>query len=184
MYALDKTVFYHAMARSGFRSVQSLADFLGVHRNTIQYYLSGKPALSATLGRILDVLGLRLQSAIIHVNREQPSGFEPVAELVDRLHVLFPDVTLVLFGSRSRGKHARYADWDIGAYRAKGLPHARYRDILLRLREEEELLPFFLDLVNLNRADRAFLANISRSWIFLTGSQRDWLHLQRKAAHG
>jgi len=184
MYVLDKAIFNGAMARSGFRSVQSLADFLGVHRNTIQHYLSGRPILPSSLDRVLDVLNLRLERAVVHVGKEQSSGFEPIAVLLDRLHGFFPDVTFVLFGSRSRGKHARYAYWDIGVYRAEGLPHDRYRSILLSLRDGEDSLPCYVDLVNLNRADGEFLINISASWVFLTGSQCDWLHLQRKVTDG
>jgi hypothetical protein len=184
MYVLDKTEFYQAMARSGFGSVRALADFLGVHRNTIQRYLSGGPVVSSTLERVFEVLNLRLEIAVVHAGRGQSSGFEYVAALVDKLHAWFPEVTFVLFGSRGRGRHARYADWDIGAYCSKGLPHSRYRSILLRLRDEEDSLPCYVDLVNLNRAGDEFLANISTSWTFLTGSQCDWLHLQRKVADG
>lgn len=184
MYVVDKTAFYDAMARRGFGSVRALAGFLGVHRNTIQNYLSGKPVLPSTLDRVLDVLGLRLERAVVRVVKEPTPDFGPIAALVDRLHGLFPDVTLVLFGSRSRGAHARYADWDIGVYRAEGLPHSRYRCILLKLRDEEDSLPCYVDLVNLNRADGGFLSNLAASWVFLTGSQRDWLHLQRKVTDG
>jgi predicted nucleotidyltransferase len=184
MYVVDKAVIHDAMAQRGFKSVQSLASFLGVHRNTIHHYLSGRPILPSALERILEALDLRLEHAIVRTGEEPGADFEPIADLVDRLHALFPDVTFVLFGSRSRGKHARYADWDIGVYRAKGLSHSRYRSILLKLRDEEDSLPYYVDLVNLNRADGEFLSNLAKSWVFLTGSRRDWLHLQRKVTDG
>jgi len=42
--------------------------------------------------------------------------------------------------------------------------------------------PFFVDIVNLNRADDDFMRDISRNWQFLSGRLSDWIDLQRKAA--
>ncbi|MBN2359758.1 MAG: nucleotidyltransferase domain-containing protein [Deltaproteobacteria bacterium] len=181
---MDPSAVRRAAKERGYRSLQELATAAGLHRNTVHYYLSGKPVLPAKLERLLDQLGLPIEQAIVRVDPDPARGLEQIAPLVDRLHERFPEAALVLFGSRARRTAGRYADWDIGVYRRDGLDHGQYRAMRVLVAEAAEALPVAVDLVNLNRAPAGFLRQISRSWLFLAGRQGDWLRLQAEVSRG
>ena len=179
-YLLDTTRLRSAVRSSRYGTLTALADATGVHRNTLQYYLSGKPVISDKLARVLDAVGLDLKEVLVRPGSETLLS-EEVADAVDALGSRHPDITLVLFGSRARRAAQRYSDFDIGAYSHQGMPHDRYRAMRSYLRDLEDRLPVYIDLVNLNRADRSFLRHIRKDWHFLCGRQRDWLALNREA---
>lgn len=181
MYILNESRFHEALKRKGYRSIGALAQSLGVHRNTIHHYLSGNPVFPEGLVKILTALDLSPTQALDKQEAHWSSPYEGIAPFVDRLHAEYPNVTLVLFGSRVAGRGHRYSDWDLGVFSRIGLPHERYRRIVIKAEELAEEFPFLVDVVNLNRADLSFLREISRHWVFLTGSQEDWMDLQRKA---
>jgi predicted nucleotidyltransferase len=182
VYIIDSNRFKKALKARGYKSIGQLAKSLGIHRNTIHYYLSGNGVLPDNLEKMLHALDLKPADIIIE-KREEPSlKLAPIALLIDRLHEEFPDVTIVLFGSRPRGTAHKYSDWDLGVFSKGGIPHELYRSMVIRKNELVEDLPFFVDLVNLNRADKSFLRESSRHWIFLAGKVSDWVELQRKVA--
>lgn len=182
MLFFDESKFHRALKEKGYRSLGQFAQELGLHRNTLHHYLSGRSVIPEGLERI--IRGLDLRPGEILVEREEKRFVaEPIAGLVDTLHSDFPQVTFVLFGSRALGRAKKYSDWDIGVFSADGLPHALFRRIVRRKDDLTENLPFLVDAVNLNNADKAFLREASRHWRFLTGRQKDWITLQRKASH-
>lgn len=183
MYILDASKVREAVKKRGYHSLGRLAHSLGLHRNSIHYYLSGRPVLPLSLEKMLEALNLRL--ADVMVDKKEASAnfpYEAIAPPVDRLHAEFPEVTFVLFGSRARGSGQKYSDWDLGVYSRENLFHVLYRRIVRFKDEAVEDFPFLVDLVNLNRAPPSFLKEASKGWIFLAGRQRDWIDLQRKAA--
>lgn len=182
MVILDAGRFWEALKRKGYTSASELAQNLGIHRNTIQRYLSGKNVLPENLEKVLRALSLKFSEALIEKKESASPQMETLAAVVDKLHREFPEATFILFGSRAEGRARQYSDWDIGVYSRDGIAHALYRKIALRKDDLEEGLPYFIDIVNLNRADLAFLRDISKDWVFLTGSQQDWLDLQKKVA--
>ncbi len=184
MHIIDRNSFIRAMKSRGFKTIQAFADFVGVHRNTVHHYLSGAPVVPAKLEQLLEALDIPLVKAVVKVSPGNPVGIEAIAPIVDKLHNIFPSVTFVLFGSRARGEHTKYADWDIGAFSKDGLSHPEYRTMRISLSDECESFPFQVDLVNLNRADESFLKPIAKDWIFLAGRQSDWLALKERAVNG
>jgi len=178
MFVLDTTRFREAVKEKGYRSLGELARSLGIHRNTIHFYLSGHRVFPSQFEKMIRSVGLVPVEALV----EKGEKFVPAEELapvVDQLHQEFPSITFVLFGSRTKGRAHRYSDWDVGVFSHHGIAHPFYRKLLRRKDELVESLPLMLELVNLNRADPAFLRGISKNWIFLTGSQQDWVELQR-----
>jgi len=71
MFILDKFVFRRALAEKGYKSLDSLAKSLGMHRNTIQYYLSGQPVISKKLTVVLEELELSPSEVIIKKGESQ-----------------------------------------------------------------------------------------------------------------
>ncbi len=181
MHIIDSERFQQALRERGYRSIGALAKTLGIHRNTIHHYLSGNGVFPDGLERILEALDLSPADIIIKREPEE-RPLERIAPFVDALHENFPEVTFILFGSRVRRNARKYSDWDIGVYVSEGLAHERYREIVRLAEELAEELPFDIDVVNLNHADEAFLAEASRGWRFLSGRLSDWYALQRKVA--
>lgn len=181
MYILNEKAFLSALKDRGFNSIQSLANELGMHRNTIHYYLSGKaPVISEKLSAIIDRLGMDLRSAFTKKNGYDSSIHPSIVKIVDNIHQSFPSVSVVLFGSRSRKTAKKYSDYDLGIYSDDGINHNCYNKILNLKNDLEEESPYFVDVVNLNYADSEFLKEISKSWMFLAGRQKDWISLKRK----
>jgi predicted nucleotidyltransferase len=180
MHILSREIVRKAMKQKGFRSLQELARHLGAHRNTISNYLSKTPLLPKKLEELLAVLEIPLRDALMEVCGEDRDDIEGLDEVVDLLIERFPRVTLVLFGSRARKTSRQYADIDLGVYSKNGLSHSEYRAMRIAVSEVAERLPLEIDLVNLNRAQRSFLANVVRDGKVVAGRQSDWVDLQRK----
>jgi len=77
MFILDKFVFRKALAQKGYKSLDSLAKALGMHRNTIQYYLSGQPVISKKLTTVLEELELDPSDVIVKTGSAGSNGHKP-----------------------------------------------------------------------------------------------------------
>lgn len=183
MHIIDPDKFKRALRGKGYSSIGALAKGLKIHRNTIHHYLSGSGVLPESIDKILDALDLKLGDLLTKKEDDSAgSSLEPVAKTVDILSKEFGDITFVLFGSRAKGISHKYSDWDIGVYKDGEFSHSDYRKIIRKKDELVEGLPFFVDVVNLNRADQYFLNEAAKDWIFLGGSFEGWLKLNRKVA--
>lgn len=181
MHIIDKRLFNEGLKKRGYKTIGEFAQSLGVHRNTIHYYLSGHGVFPEALERIISVLGLNFQDAIVK-KEELASPIEVITPVIDRLQADFSNVAFILFGSRAKGVSKKYSDWDIGVYRSGGLPHEVYREIVQKKNDLAEDLPFFIDIVNFNNADASFLREAAKGWSFLTGSLQSFSELKKRGA--
>jgi predicted nucleotidyltransferase len=182
MFIIETNRFLNALKAKGYRSIKDFAKHIGVHRNTIHYYLSGHRVFPANFEKILEALDLKPADILTQKRKFFHSPAAEIASLVDQLHLEFPNVTFVLFGSRVRGIAHKYSDWDIGVFSKDGLEHALYRRIVRRNDDMCADFPYLVEIINLNRADESFLREISKHWMFLSGRQQDWIDLQRRVA--
>lgn len=180
-YVIDPNKFQQALASSGYSSIQSLAQELGLHRNTIHHFLSGASVFPESVAKILGALGIEPSDLIKKDKKEY--GLETIAGLVDALLERKRDMCVVLFGSRGRGTSKRFSDYDLGVYSQHGIDHEIYLKLISCKEEKAEDLPVTVDLVNLNRADRKFLLGIGGDMRFLGGRLSDWLAL-KGGCHG
>jgi len=182
VHIIDDKKFHTALRKKGYNSIGALSKTLGIHRNTIHYYLSGHGVFPQAFEKLIQALDLKPSDILIIKKNQSEFPFEQIASLIDQLHLKFPNISFILFGSRAKENASKYSDWDIGVFSYEGLPHEVYRNIVKEKNELIESLPFFVDIINLNRADKNFLIEISRDWKFLTGKVNDWIEIQRKAA--
>ncbi len=184
MHILDKQRLTRAMKKRGIHSLHELSRAIGTHRNTLHHYLAGRDVFAKSISDVLSFLEVEPAEIIVkksdHLLTEDQS-FEKIAPAIDALHRAFPSTTFILFGSRARRTAGQYSDWDLGVYQKKGLDHKIYRSIRIAAQSLFEKTPYFVDVVNLNAAEPAFLREISKAWKFLTGSQTDWIDLERKS---
>lgn len=181
MHIIDPKRFQEALRARGYSSIGEFAASIGVHRNSIHYYLSGRGVFPEVIEKILEALDTKPHEILVE-KAKQSIPLEQIAPLIDQLKGEFPDVTFVLFGSRTSGRAQKYSDWDIGIYKKGGLPHEEYRRIVRCKDDLVEDMPFFVDMVNLNRADNYFVREASKNWKYLGGRLEDWVDIQRKAA--
>ena len=98
MYTLNRQSVEQALRDHSFASMGELANFLGVHRNSIARYLYGSPVFPQVLQRMLDVLELTPAQAL---KRDAPSADEIsieklLASTVSKIVARHPDAATVL----------------------------------------------------------------------------------------
>ncbi|MDP2600015.1 MAG: nucleotidyltransferase domain-containing protein [Deltaproteobacteria bacterium] len=180
MYIVDLKRFERALEEQGYATIGALAKDLGVHRNTVHYYLSGHGVFPEAFEKLLSRLRLRPDEILIQTEDSHLASLEAISTLISQLQAEYPTTAFVLFGSRARQKSQKYSDWDIGVYDEKDIPHDIYRKMHQIKSDYEESLPYKIDIANLNRADSDFLKEASKGWMFLGGSLKSWLDLNKK----
>jgi len=181
VHIIDKQALRLAARQKGFSSFLELSQFLGIHRNTLQHYLNGRPVFPKSLEQIFEALQVDPSKILVKQGKFSGSEIDKLAPMIDEVHAKNPDFTFVLFGSRASQKNHKYSDWDIGVFREPPIAHDEFRKFLVSTRDLSDELPYQIDWVNMSRADQDFLKNASRSWQFLTGKRMDWQKLQEKA---
>ena len=177
---LDSTRLRREIRARGFSGVKEFADAVGVHRNTVGSYLSGKTSLPGALARILEALDLAPAEVLsLSRRRKQVPGLL-VADLIETLHQAVPEAALVLFGSRARGTAKRYSDYDIGVYQIDALEFALFSRLLDLVSAWNEESLVIAQLVDLSHADVSFLNALADDLVLLAGSHTAWCDLLQK----
>ena len=180
MYVIDSTELERAMLANGYPTLQALADAMGVHRNTLHYYLKGQSVFPKAVSDLLDRLHLAPAQAIRKKATPRYEVWGVIAPVVDRLIEEFSDVAWVMFGSRARGDERKYSDWDLGVFARAGIEHRRYIKMRERLMALMEPTAYLADLTNLCVADRDFYDSVVTDLVYLGGSFSEWLALQER----
>jgi predicted nucleotidyltransferase len=100
-----------------------------------------------------------------------------IADLTDQIARKDPAACVVLFGSRARGRHKRFSDFDIGVYNQSSIPFATLSAMLSCVDDFNETSMHTAQLTNLSDADSAFLREIGPDLRFLAGSNVAWNNL-------
>ena len=169
------------MRERGYRSSRALAAALGLHRNSLTGYLSGRSGLPRGLDRLLGQLDLHPGEAFLWTRRRRYEPALRLMPLIESLHDACTDAALVLFGSRARGNAKPFSDYDLGVYFSGESDFASYSRLLDLVAAWNEAELTTVQLVNLTRADANFLRNIRADLVFLAGSYKGWCELQRRA---
>ncbi len=170
--------FVRRLIKTKFGTANRLADAIGIHRNSISNYLSGKCLLPDSVEKILNSLGVNSMDAFNVVSdSEQTEAQQVLANVIGGVVRRCPDSSIILFGSRARKKNRKYSDFDLGVLRDGPLSLKEWSDLRNIVDENTEDLPFQVDLVDLGRADEKFLSGISRDAKFLGGSPKYYLEL-------
>ena len=160
-----------------------MAEALGVHRNTIGNYLSGKAGLPQGLSRILDALDLAPAEVLSWDRRRRRIPGLAVSDLVGALHAEVPGAAFILFGSRARGDARRHSDYDLGLFSDAGLEFTLYSRLLDRVAEWNEESLLTAQLVDLTRAEPSFLSEVAEDAVFLAGSHAAWCAFPAKGGN-
>ena len=176
-FILNKDSFLATLRASSYRSMSALAAAIGVHRNSLSNYVNGGPVFPEVLERALLALQADPATMITRVTPAFDQSPRVVAELTDRIARRDPMACVVLFGSRARGRHKRFSDFDIGVYSQKGIPFAMFSEMLSDVDDFNEASMHTAQLTNISEADRIFLREIGPDLKFLAGSNVAWNNL-------
>jgi predicted nucleotidyltransferase len=180
-FILDTSRVYGAMKAKGFSTFDSLANELGVHRNTLLPYFTGQRGLPDCLDRLLNLLDLTPAEAL---GKNLTVKHQPALDIAPLLSLLVqqaPDCAFVLFGSRARGDHRKHSDYDTGVFRREDLPFNLFSPLIDLCEDWKKEKQYDVNVTNLTVADYIFLKEISRDWVFLGGDLLSWIELQKKA---
>ena len=180
-FTLNPDVIAEALQAKGYKSVRDFAERLGLHRNTVGNYLNGQAVLPEALERMLLALDLSPGQALREtVLRRKVPGLR-ITRLLEQLGQAAPENAIVLFGSRARGTHKPFSDYDLGVFREAGIPFQKFSR-LLDITEEwngQELST--VQLVNLSAADEQFLHGICNDACFVGGNTEQWAAFLKKS---
>lgn len=176
-YPINRDALFLAMRRKGFRSVEHLAQVLGLHRNTIGNYLQGSSAIPKALGKILDVLEVGPKDIFEErIVRRKVPGLK-IEPLIETLLQRASHGAFVLFGSRARGTAKQFSDYDLGVYTREEIGFSDFSKLLTAVDEFNSKALVTAQLTNLSRADSDFLRAIGGDLFFLGGSFKNWIEL-------
>ncbi len=177
-YLLNADEFNLNLAKKGFSSVSTFANQMGIHRNTINNYLYGKSSVfTDAFLKICTGLDANPLNLISPTNTE----FQQIQKLITAIKPLlisYPNLALLLIGSRARGNYKRRSDWDLGITSGiHGTDTSTYLRIKSTVEDLAEDLPVIVDLVNLDRAPYWFLAEFDYKPKFICGNITSYHHL-------
>ena len=172
MYALNIKNIRNSAKIQGYKNLKSLIEKTGLHRNVLNRYIAGAPVLPDSVTKIIRTLGLNIEKAIIWQELTD-SKLDIILPLANQIHFSYPNVSVFLFGSRSRGKARKYSDFDICVFSKNHISLDEYLKILSIKEDFEDQSSFFVDCVNLHNADKSFLKNIFPDLRLLAGYQTD-----------
>ena len=180
-YILDRPAFEKQLRALGFPNVSKFADRIGVHRNTILGYFRGKPVFSSAFLKIALALGRDPLDLIVSVGDMAaiPEHFEEVRPVIAAMLRKSPGITVVLLGSRAKGRAKTFSDWDFGVIRPatpiEGEEFLSLRRIADDLTED---LVRNVDVINLDVAPDWFWEGLDYDPVFLDGDREGYLFLK------
>jgi predicted nucleotidyltransferase len=174
-YRLRKDYFLDLLKKNNYSSCTDFCRKNSIHKNTLYYYLSGRDVFAKKLyelARALDVDPLKL---IEPVDKRVLDSAE-IKPIVEQL-CLTKKIAVCLMGSRAKGTHKQYSDWDIGitggAEPLTGREFIRLRGQAMELADD---LPRSIDLINLDAAPHWFLESIDYQPVFLKGNKNAYFY--------
>lgn len=173
-YLLDSQKIEKLLNNTSYSSISALAKDLGIHRNTLYLYLSGKqgPFTSVVeeIAAKLRIDPLEIISST-QVNPNQQLTQSDLVQLISKNFADKNDWAFILIGSRAKGTARKYSDWDIGISAGQtkidSLDYLRAKEKIEQITED---LAVEFDLINLDEAPSWFLSKIDYAPVFLWGN--------------
>ena len=176
-YVINRNVFDSLLKEKGYKNYIDFCQTNNIHKNTLNYYLSGKDDFSDKLYVIASKLDVEPVD-IIKPEKGKVSNFDEIKQIAGEL-TLDESVAVILLGSRARGNFKKYSDWDIGITKGeKRIEGRAFLRLKGRISELAENLPRKVELINLDAAPNWFLDSIDYSLIFLGGNLEAFYYMK------
>ena len=176
-YVLNREKFDELLEKAGYKNYIDFCKRTGLHRNTLNYYLSERDVFSKKFYEMSAALGVD-PLLLITSSKSYTENIEEIKSVLEALTTM-PKLAVVLLGSRAKGSYKKYSDWDLGVTRGS-LPVTGREFLRMRGRVSDlaDNLPRKVDLVNLDAAPEWFLLSIDYELIFLVGSFESYQYLK------
>ena len=153
-------------------TIASLARDCGISRQSLYAMFRGDSIYNVPFAKILNFLNLEpSQITEAHSSRQDALKSAPlkIQKTALRLREFCQDhgASLLLVGSQALGKGTMASDWDFAVYFWGNVFDRSLR--LLKQRLEEEVFPYRVDIVNLNRAPEWFVQSVAEGAKLLEG---------------
>ncbi len=158
-----------------FSNMGDFASAIGVHRNSLSNYLSGKAILPDVVEKTLNYLNISSKDVFLLVESKPQEIVKILSPVVGAIIMKYPDVAVVLFGSRARNTARKYSDIDLGIIAEAPMTLTKWSEIRNIVDEHLTDLPYLADVVDLKRADSEFTENIINDLKFLGGNPTHYL---------
>lgn len=176
-YKFNRARFEEFLDEQGYKNHLDFCRKGGVHKNTLNYYLSGRDVFSKKLYEIAAILNADPRELIEPI-QSKIQNIEEIESIVREL-ASQRGVAVILLGSRADGSAKKYSDWDLGVTRAEiPINDREFLRMKGRVGELADNLPRKVDLVNLDAAPYWFLHLINYSVIFLGGDSNSFHHFR------
>lgn len=172
MHIVDSSKLRTAISDAGYSSIEEVANILNVHRNSVSRYICGAPVLPKVLEQLFSLLNLNASDLLVQDKDSNcfSQNTESLNKLVAAIIAKYPNVGVLLFGSRARGNARKYSDIDLGIVAGQPLEFKVWSDIRDIIDELSQDLPYLIDVVDLGRAEGKFLEEVRRDCKFLGGN--------------
>ena len=180
MYALNVDYIKQVAKSKGYKGLKPLLEQLGLHRNTLDRYMRNSQILPKSIEKVFNALDIPIEKGLYKSISQDDL---PIDELVHEIHLLYPNISIFLFGSRAKGTARKYSDYDLGLYSNHEISFSDFLKIVELKERFEENSPVRVDCVNLTIADKNFITGIFPHIRMLVGFEKDFNNL-RKLAYG
>lgn len=179
--SIDQEKVLHAARLLGINSISQLAKFSKIDRNTLTAYLkSEKSPLSQAILKLAAVLDLS-PADFLKLDGQNSSPESRVSAVISKIISKDPNLTVILFGSRSSKTAKTWSDVDLGL--TKGLTQLSDQEFLClygKIKDACDDLPWNVDVVNLDAAPTWFLQGIKSKPKLLLGSEKNYTYFLGK----
>lgn len=180
-YVIDRAAVTKRMKALGFLNASQFANRIGVHRNTILGYFSGKPVFASAFLKIANALG-RDPLELITLADKGPVFAEHIDEIRPIIAALVrqsPGIAVVLLGSRAKGRAKAFSDWDMGVTRpASPITSEEFLSLRRVAADLAEDLVRNVDVINLDAAPDWLWADLDYEPVFLAGDREGYSFLK------
>lgn len=176
-YHVDSEKMKSLFARAGYKSLAEFARAHGFNRATIHNYLKGLGPFPQVYYSICDALSADPISILSPVTGSKIDDVSEIMPIVRTIAAHEEGIAAGIFGSRAKGTHRKYSDWDLGITRgARPLGGEEFLRLRRSLVDAIDVLPRRVDFINLDAAPEWFLGDIDYEPIFLTGDSNSWAY--------
>lgn len=164
-----------ALAAGQGRSLADIARVAGVSRQSLYNMFHGQTIFNRSFEKLIVTLEVSYRDIAEEFSdgdRLLADAPKPIQHIAMRLieYCRQSHASLLLFGSRARGKRGPHADWDFAVHFQTHYDRKRFHVIKTDL--QDAAFPYRIDIVNLNDAPSWFRKGVDKSRVVLYGAYR------------
>ncbi|MFH1356789.1 MAG: nucleotidyltransferase domain-containing protein [bacterium] len=170
-YQVDSDLLKTVLRKKGYKNLFDFSKSIEFNRVTLNNYLKGKGPLAEPYYDLCRQLEVDPLSLLFPISLDNDFEYqEEILPVVKEVCNKYPDIAVVLLGSRAKGNSKKYSDWDLGITKGgEELTTREYFRIKDFIEDLVDDLPRMVDVVNLDKAPIWFLQEMDYTPKYLGG---------------